>query len=343
MTISDHGTPRIQPPRQSQKNDKRKLNNCRCCGQAHPLYRCETFKGKTPQERMSLVSLKKLCPNCLKDTEHSADTCPTSFRCRVEGCGAFCHSLLHQTQLHMSVSKNPIADNQDEEVDATASASLCTTTRTEDSGTILLQVVPVRVVGDNGLAVTTYAMLDSGSEITLVDPSRFSSMGLSGRRDSLVFSTVSNHNEPQEGERVDFVVESLIDKQPQQLQLTGVWSGKDLNIPLRHQGIATDKARWPHLQDVPFPEVERQKISLIVGTNVPEVFIPLEVWCGNPNEPIAIRSCLGFAVLGRTGDRTTQQHYEVHHIHTATNDMSLNHQVGVRVSWYHQALQVNVG
>ena len=108
-----------------------------------------------------------------------------------------------------------------------------------------------------------------------------------------------------------------------------MWSGKELNIPLRHQHIAVDKERWPHLHDVPFPEVERQKILLIIGTNVPEVFVPLEVRHGSLNDPIAIRSCLGFAVLGRTGDRATQQRYDVHHIHTATNDVSLNHQVGL--------------
>ena len=103
-----------------------------------------------------------------------------------------------------------------------------------------------------------------------------------------------SNQEPQEGERVNLVV----NEQPQWLQLKGVWSGKDLNIPLRHQRITRDKARWPHLHEVPFPEVERQKVSLIIGTYVPEVFVPLEVWHGNPNDPVAIRSCRGFAVLG---------------------------------------------
>ena len=141
-------------------------------------------------------------------------------------------------------------------------------------------------MGADGLVVTTYAMLDSGSEITLVDPSLVSSLRLSGQPDCLVLSTV-NSQEPQEGERVDLVVESLIDEQPQRLQLRGVWSGKELNIPLRHQGITRDKSKWPHLQDVPFPEVAQQKVSLIIGTNVPEVFIHLEV--------------------GRTGDSSANQ------------------------------------
>ena len=50
-------------------------------------------------------------------------------------------------------------------------ATSCTTTGTKNSDTVLLQVVPLRVIGHNGMAVSTYAMLDTGSEITLVDPS----------------------------------------------------------------------------------------------------------------------------------------------------------------------------
>lgn len=86
-------------------------------------------------------------------------------------------------------------------------------------------------------------MLDSGSEVTLVDPSLVSSLGLCGRPDRLVLSTVSNGNELQKGERVNLAVEYLIDEQPQLLQLKEGGSGKELNILLRHKRIAVDKER----------------------------------------------------------------------------------------------------
>lgn len=96
---------------------------------------------------------------------------------------------------------------------------------------------------------------------------------------------------------------------------------------MRHQHIATDNEKWPHLQDVPFPQVEQQNISPTIGTNVPEAFVPLDVCHGNPNDPISIGSCLGFAVLSRTGDGTTQQSHDVYHIHTTTDGTSLDRQV----------------
>ena len=43
MNINDGGKPPLkQPP----KKDKNKVNNCRFCGQAPPLYQCEAFKSK---------------------------------------------------------------------------------------------------------------------------------------------------------------------------------------------------------------------------------------------------------------------------------------------------------
>ena len=89
---------------------------------------------------------------------------------------------------------------------------------------------------------------------------------------------------------------------------------------MRHQYISANQGKRPHLQDVPFPELDCPK-------NVPEAFIPLEVCHVNPEDPIAIRSCLSFAVLGRTGDNPKRQNYDIHHIHAAADDISLNDQV----------------
>lgn len=254
------------------------------------------------------------------------------------GCGAFHHSLLHPTQLHVRMSEDNVSDDSCTAANNVTAATSCTTTGTEGSDTVLLQVVPLRVIGHNGMTVSTYAMLDSGSEITLVDPSLVRLLCLHGEPDRF-FSTVSNHNEPQDGERVNLAVESLIDERPRRLQLQRAWAGNELQIPLRHQYITANEGRWPHLQDVPFPEVDHPKISLIIRTNLPEAFIPLEVCHGNPEDPIAIRSCLGCAVLGRTGDGLKRQNYDVHHIHAAADDVSLNNQV--ELFWKSESLGTN--
>ena len=175
-------------------------------------------------------------------------------------------------------------------------------------------------------------MLDSGLEITLIDPSLLEHIGTPGRRDKLSASTVSNNNDLQDGYRVNFSIESIVDENPQRLTLSNVWSSRKLKIPLRHQNIGKTKARWHHLQDVPFADVEQRKVSIIIGTDVPEAFIPIDVRYGGPECPVAIRSCLRYSIFGRIGDEAKTQYtsnytFEVHNMHVAVNDLTLNEQL----------------
>ena len=147
MSISKNSKTTPQPSRTPRKNGRASSNSCRYCGQAHLLYRCEEFKRKTLQERTTLVSTKKLCPNCLKNTEHSTDTCTSSFRCQIQGCGAFHHSLLHPTQLHVSISEDHTTDGPTAAVDTTASVTSCTTTRTENREPFSCRPYPCELTG----------------------------------------------------------------------------------------------------------------------------------------------------------------------------------------------------
>ena len=278
---------------------------CPCCSLTHSIYHCELFKKKSQPERYELVKKRGLCFNCLKNNpvtrsgvkvKHHVRSCPSKFKCKIEGCGLSHHTLLHKPK--SSIEKKE--DDGDEISHARNNA-----TTLETSGAALLQVIPVRVFGRRGLATTTYAMLDSGSEITLVDPSLIEQLDVQGRSDKLVVSTVSNENDLQHGRRVDLSIESLTDENPERLELINAWCSKELKIPLRHQRVLHDKSQWHHLQDIPFPDVERKKISIIIGTNVPEAFIPLDVRYDGPKAPVAIRSCLGYSILGRV-DNTTE-------------------------------------
>ena len=322
----------VKDDQNAQGKRDHKGTSCPCCSQPHPLHRCNRFKEKTHVQRNEFVKVKGLCYNCLKDTpvqqngttfKHIAKCCPSKFKCKVEGCGAQHHTLLH-------IQKWPKEENDDKsgkEDGPGKQANSVNISLLENSDAVLLQVVPLRVFGKRGKSVTTYAMLDSGSEITLVDPSLMSSLDLKGQPDELVVSTVSNDNDIQQGCRIDVSVESLVDDEPQRLVLKNAWCGRALKIPLRHQLVLNNKSRWPHLQDIPFPDVEEKKISIIMGTNVPEAFIPLDVRQDGPRAPIAIRSCLGFSVLGRIGNGSSSPRVAVHNIRAAADEFTLSNQV----------------
>ena len=72
--------------------------------------------------------------------------------------------------------------------------------------------------------------------------------------------------------------------------MRNAWAVRDLTIPLKDVTARKKMEQWSHLCQVPFPEVERKKVSILIGTNIQEAFILLEVRKGRPNEPFAIRS-----------------------------------------------------
>ena len=61
------------------------------------------------------------------------------------------------------------------------------------------------------------------------------------------------------------------------IDVKSAWTVKNLTIPLKHIKVTGSVGHYPYLQQLCFPAVERMKISILLGTNIQEVFIPLEV------------------------------------------------------------------
>ena len=75
--------------------------------------------------------------------------------------------------------------------------------------------------------------------------------------------------------KVDFKIGSVDSQNENVIDVKSAWAVKDLTIPLKHTRVIRSVAQWPHLHHVCFPDVERKKISVLIGTNLQDVFIPL--------------------------------------------------------------------
>ena len=113
---------------------------------------------------------------------------------------------------------------------------------------------------------------------------------------------------------MDFKISSVDDQDFREIAVRHAWAVQDLNIPLKHLAVRTKGDLWPHLHQVTFPEVERNKVSVLIGTDVQEAFIPLEVKKGEPNEPFAIRSCLGWSILGGSIKCNKKDQFNLNHV-----------------------------
>ena len=148
---------------------------CYNCGSAHRIERCPDFISKSVRERIILARNKGLCLNCLRK-EHFATQCQSSFRCKQ--CQQLHHSFLHKTTKDKKGAGVNLQENSDSKeqanVNATTSepiAPIQTTNHTYSMTSrtkVALQVVPVKIMNNDGHSVTTYALLYTGSEETFL-------------------------------------------------------------------------------------------------------------------------------------------------------------------------------
>ena len=305
-----------------------KQDCCPMCYQSHRLYRCDLFKSKSPQERSDFVKQKQICFNCINSTSHNSKKCTSSTRCKVQGCGKTHHTLLHFTgptgeARRLEVNQSEDVIKQDSIPDQ-ATTSTCSAEGTFHSCEVLLQVVPIRVMSEAGNQITTYGLVDSGSDITMIDSSLVKLLNIKGSTSKLSLTTVNSFDSKEEGLKVNFKIAPVDNTSGHVVNVKSAWAVKDLTIPLKHTRVTKSLEQWPHLKYVYFPEVERKKISALLGTNVQEAFIPLEVKKGKPNEPLAIKSCIGWSILGGSSARQACRGVQVNLI---SGDVSLSHQL----------------
>ena len=70
-----------------------------------PKKRSPTFKAKTVEARLDVMSTERLCFSCLKK-EHWSRRCRSARRCSIEGCRFQHHPLLHHSKSHAETDED---------------------------------------------------------------------------------------------------------------------------------------------------------------------------------------------------------------------------------------------
>ena len=84
--------------------------------------------------------------------------------------------------------------------------------------------------------------------------------------------------------------------------------------------------KWPHLTDLELTEVSVTRVTLLLGSDVPELIVPLETRCGPKGSPVGVRTKLGWTVTGRLPGYI-KDGKSVYKVHVATPDEVLHETV----------------
>ena len=297
----------------------------KCCGR-HGVWRCQSFKSASLPERLKIVKQHKLCRRCLAKG-HFAKACDKNFTCRKAGCGKEHHYLLHSPGDESSSEQPSIASHSKLADDTCHTKSFSALASKENTAEVVtkepsvmssgnsvqvsavgtsrprvcFKVVPVKVSGPGSdKQIATHAFLDSGSDTTLCLNSLVQDLGINSIPTNFVMATV-NHEGKKSGLEVQLNIESLTGKE--KFQLDHVLTTDSLPVTTKHFATKNDVKKWPHLNGVDLPEIDSKKVTILIGTDRPDIIDnELDKRMGKKGQPFAVRTPLGWTVFGPVGD-----------------------------------------
>ena len=282
------------PPkeRKIQKQEREKFvgktsfeNLCLICEDKHYFYKCDQYKKMTSGEKIKFVKREKLCFNCLKK-DHRSDKCNSKNRCLHSDC-----SEQHHTSLHDYFKKPKKEEGED-------NTKVCIS-KTTSTQKIFLQIVPVRVKSSNGMFFQTYALLDNGSESTLIRADFARKLKLNGKKRSINVSSIKDTGETVRVHEVaievrddnntsSFVIKEALAIEKDKFHMPSQ------QLPLGYQSDKT----WDYLHGLHLVNIEANKVTMAIGADVPAALIQLHIRRGKQGQPLAVRTPFGWAIFG---------------------------------------------
>ena len=274
---------------------QKRVLSCVHCKGKHKLIDCDVFKTLDYEVKKGIVSKFKMCENCL-NFKHLAKECKKPNGCDVQGCGRKHHALLHK-------------DSERVHVESDASGRCAATNAHMSERKVSLRIVPV-IVKNGQVQVKTYALLDDGSDVTLCSEELVRKLGIKGISRQFTITTVNQSKESRNGVEISVQVGSL--DGIENVNLERVWSVAALPISVQSLPDQTELGRWKHLADVILPKIDAKDVGLLIGSDNPEVFWVQDERRGNRGEPYAVKSLLGWTVLGPISKGTFKKKGNVH-------------------------------
>ncbi|XP_043069090.1 uncharacterized protein [Drosophila bipectinata] len=323
-TVSDA---REQPKRRilhanSVREEERYVDRPRCCpiceGQ-HQVRDCEDFISASTTTRIESARKRRLCFSCL-EPGHMSRFCRKSRGCNVLGCQMRHHHLLHEVPERSKrppvadgghrrdLDRQPYRDGNNRRgvprsVDSSernhpTSAAVELPHRNLSIDSIgchlLFGILPVTLYGEN-TKVDTYALLDEGSSVTLIDDELIRSLNLKGESRQLNVQWFGGKSAKEHTKVVSLQISAA--GKPKRHGLKNVYGVANLNLPmqsLRQEDVQAVKANT-RLPVMPYNNATPR---ILIGLDHAYLGVPFRTKSYGSGGPFAADTALGWVVYG---------------------------------------------
>ncbi|XP_055603838.1 uncharacterized protein LOC129752068 [Uranotaenia lowii] len=299
---------------------------CPACFQnQHPLKECSKFKAFNVDERWEYVEQQEVCRNCLN--YHGRRSCRISGRCGVNGCTFRHHPLLHSGRTKIPSNPRQSGSGTEDTNRATtknpASSAAPPTTPSvpaiQASGssyihrspelTFLFRILPITVYG-NEKAVDTFAFVDEGSSITLVEDSLVKELGVEGIPQVLCLQWTGDMTRTEHDSKL--VELKVSGPSKNKIRLSDARTVSNLGLATQSLDYVSLVRDYPHLKGLPIDSYTDAMPRILIGVNNLHMTVPLRVKQGRAHEPMAAKTKLGWCIYGGMSSEHTPVQVNYH-------------------------------
>ncbi len=249
-----------------------------CDNRDHYLNYCEAFKKLTTSQIVAWIKDRKRCWRC--GQFHAVESCNLKRPCRI--C----------KELHLTVLHDSIKDTTNAVLIISLPSTRVYLDRPNRTPRVMLKVVKVLLHNGNH-TMEAHAILDDGSERTIVLSPVVQQLKLTCTPELLHLQTVRQSHTELEGSSVSFEV-SAVTKPMQRFTIPNAFTATGLSLAEHNYPMDALQGAYRHLRDLPLPPVDRVKPLLLIGSDMPHLLMPIQPVCRGPDGgPIAIRTQLG--------------------------------------------------
>jgi len=160
-------TAKVHHQSKSQEAKGAKIYKCSICSGQHYTALCTQYHTKALKQKLELIQKHKLCYNCLGT--HKSSICRVTKRCQK--CGRKHHTSIHQPPSNSFKTKSETvaaADSAATTSKPTPVASHSATALSISNRQTLLATAQILVVDSKGTSMPARALIDQGSEVSLI-------------------------------------------------------------------------------------------------------------------------------------------------------------------------------
>ncbi|KAL4007454.1 hypothetical protein ACER0C_001306 [Sarotherodon galilaeus] len=241
LTTILHGTNPFDPVQATQPIIMTKARCAYCCSPEHHISKCPEFINKTKDEKIHWIKRNKRCWRCART--HQAAKCDLRKAC------ASCMGRHLQILLRTLYFDKP-----------------------SDCPSVLLKVVKV-LLRNGKRTLETYAVLDDGSQRTMLLTSAAQHLYLTGKAEKLSLRTVHQEVETIQGSSVSFQISPIA--HPEKTYTINAFATSHLALSDHTYPVSSLQRRYKHLQGIPLPFINKAAPLLLIGSDHTHLITPI--------------------------------------------------------------------